>query len=95
MQVSDQLNQPRFVERMKEFLQTENHNILRDFDDRKFSSLDILGAMVQACLISSNDLSQLRRMVELISRIDLAQQIDEFNKNNGVYKKGKFVDYLW
>ena len=92
VQVSDKLNQAQSIKKMREFLQAEGHDILFNRDDQDISSLDILGAMIQAGLIASNDLSQLRKMVEFIPRIDLAPQIDEFNKNNSVCKKGKFVE---
>ncbi|XP_028393317.1 apoptotic protease-activating factor 1-like isoform X2 [Dendronephthya gigantea] len=75
---------------MREYLQTEGHDILQNLDDQGLSSLDILAAMIRACLISPSDLSQLRGMVEFIPRSDLAQQIDEFNKNNRIFKKVPF-----
>ena len=92
MQVSNELNQARSVEKMREFLQTEGHDILSNRGDQDISSLDILGATIQASLITSNDLSQLKRMVEFIPQIDVAQQVDEFNKNNRIFKKGKLVE---
>ena len=73
---------------MKQYLTSKDYDNLPCFDYHEFSSLDILQAMMQACLISPQDLSSLKEMAIFCSRNDLVERIDVFINNSGNFKKG-------
>ena len=83
VKLSDDLNQTPFIERMKEYLRDEGHNI----SDKDVCPLDIFQKMIQTCVISPNELSKLTKMMEFCSRNDLMRRIDEFVNNSGVSRK--------
>ncbi len=73
-------SKPSFPDcKMKEYLNSKGHENLHNFAHQEVCSLDILQAMMQACLISPPDLSLLKEMMEFCSRNDLLQRIDEVN----------------
>ena len=83
VKLSEGLNQASFIEKMKEYLREEGH----DISDEDFCPLDIFQKMIQTRIISPNELSKLTKMMEFCSRNDLMQQINEFINNRGVFRK--------
>jgi hypothetical protein len=74
---------------MKEYLRNKGFEVLHDVANQGICPLDIFQTMMQACLISANELSKLKEMMEFCSRNDLIQHIDQFDKNCGVLRNGK------
>lgn len=91
MKLSDDLNQVSVIVKMKEYLNSKGYENIHHFAHQEVSSLDILQAMMQAFLISPQNLSLLREMMAFCYRNYLVQRIDEFNNNIAVSKKGLCV----
>ena len=92
MTLADHLNQTPFIKKMKEYLQAvkpQACDILNNSSCPDIGPLDIFQVMMQACLISENELSKLKDMMEFCSRDDLVKRIDEFLNKAGGFKKGK------
>ena len=88
LKLSDDLNQAFLTEKMKEYLTSKGYGNLPCFGSDEVCSLDIVQAITQARLISSQDLSSLKEMVISCSRNDLVERIDDFINNPGIFKKG-------
>ena len=90
--VSEDLNRDSFIVKMKEFLvNTTDGEILHSLGNEDVCSMSIFQRMIQACLISEQNLSLLDEMMVFCSRKDLLQRIDDFRNKNNIFKKGAFV----
>ncbi|XP_028397490.1 uncharacterized protein LOC114521301 [Dendronephthya gigantea] len=91
VKLSDELNQDFLIDKMREFLaNTLDGEIPHSLGDEDVSAISIFQRMVQACLISEQNLSLLEEMIVFCSRNDLLQRIDDFRNKNNIFKKVPF-----